>query len=263
MRFVAGLKKVFVKNKKKFLLYAIITFILFALTALLSNKKVLSNLPLSNYISFQVVFLILGTINVIASRKIFPDINEKRTSFLNEFLFNIVIAMIGLTTFIYITGLNKPDYVYFFITAISAFFIPFMTTKLYEYTLAIPAAVYKTWKYPLEKNIKEPNSNELSNPLVVSFEFNKENNSDEISNFRLKAPEKMELGKLFYFFMKEYNERNPEGNIKHIDKNSEQPYEWIFYKKGSFFKPERYLNHAHTIEANDIKENDIIICQRA
>ena len=263
MRFVAGLKKVFVKNKKKFLLYALVAILFFGLTAMLSDKKVLNNLPLSNYISFQIVFLLLGIINIIASRKFFPDLNEKTTSFLNEFLFTVVITLMGLIAFVFITGVNKPNYVYFFITATTAFFIPLIITKLYEYAVSVPVAIYKTWKYPLEKKIKDPSDAELSNPLVISFEFNKEKGSGEISNFRLKAPEKMEFGKLFYFFINDYNERNPESTIKYFDEESSIPYEWIFYKKGSFFKSEQYLNHSHTIEGNNINENDVIICQRA
>lgn len=263
MRFVAGLKKVFVKHKKKFLVYALGAIVLFGLTAFLSNKNVLNNLPLNNYISFQVVFLILGVLHMFIMRIVFPDLNEKRTSILNEFLFSLVIALLGLTAFIYVAGVNKPDYVYIFVTATSAFFIPFVVTKLYEYAISVPVPVYKTWKFPVGQNIKDPKEDELANPLVISFEFNKEEESEEISNFRLKAPEKMEFGKLFYFFINDYNERNPQAEIKFVDEDTSEPYEWVFYKKGSFFKSEQYLNFAHTVEGNQIRENDIIICQRA
>jgi len=247
MRFVAGLKKVFVKNKKKFFLYVIVAVVLFGLTALISDKKVLNDLPLNNYIGFQVVFVLLGILHMIAIRKFFPDLNEKTTSFLNEFLYTLVTVLLGLISFLYITGVNKPDYVYIFLTATTAFFIPFMVTKLYEYAISVPVPITDA---------------ELSNPLVISFEFDKDGDAQEISNFRLKAPEKMEFGKLFYFFINDYNERNLESQIKFVDQDN-TPYEWIFYKKGSFFKPERYLNFTHTIEANAIKENDVIICQRA
>jgi len=262
MRFVAGLKKVFVKNKKAFFLYAIIFMILFGLTGLISNEKVLNNLPLNNYIGFQVIFVILGVIHMIAVRKVFPDLNEKLTSFLNEFLYTFVIALLGATVFMYIAGLYKPNYVFYFLTAFSAFFIPFMAVKLYEYAISIPVPIYKTWKYPSTKNIKDPSDEELTNPLVISFEFNKEEDSSEISNFRLKAPEKMEFGKLFYFFINDYNERNPESKISYLNKENE-PYEWIFYKKGSLLTPEKYINYTHTIDSNAIRENDVIICQRA
>jgi len=262
MRFVAGLKKVFVKNKKKFFLYIIVAVVLFGLTALISDKKVLNDLPLNNYIGFQVVFVLLGILHMIAIRKIFPDLNEKTTSFLNEFLYTLVTALLGLISFLYITGVNKPDYVYIFLTATTAFFIPFMVTKLYEYAISVPVPVYKTWEYPTNAKISDPTDSELANPLVISFEFDKDGDAQEISNFRLKAPEKMEFGKLFYFFINDYNERNLESQIKFVDQD-DTPYEWIFYKKGSFFRPERYLNFTHTVEANAIKENDVIICQRA
>ncbi|WP_199912795.1 TssN family type VI secretion system protein [Aquimarina aquimarini] len=261
MGFVTGLKKLFAKNKKKFFLYILVVLLLFAATALLSNERVLSNIPLNNFISFQVVFLILGVLHVLALRKFFPDLSETPTSFWSEFLYTIVTVCMGLISFVYVIGLYKAEYTYIFIAAVIAFVIPFTVVKLYEFSLSIPVPIYKKWFYPLDKKVKDPKDDELVNPLVISFEFNKGRNIEEISNFRLKAPERMEFGKLFYFFINDYNERHPGGEISYID-NGNSPSGWIFYTRPNWLGFQKFINYNKTVEGNNIKENDVIICKR-
>jgi len=261
MGFVASLKKLFVKNKKKFFLYILVVLVLFAATALLSNKNVLNDIPLNNFISFQVIFFILGILHVLALRKFFPDLAEKPTDFWGEFCYTIVTIFLGLIAFTFVANIYKPDFTYIFAASTLAFLIPFMIVKVYEYATAVPVKIYKKWTYPIDKKIKDPKDEELANPLVISFEFNKGKNMDEISNFRLKAPEKMEFGKLFYFFINDYNDRHPEGEIRYMDyKNN--PFEWVFFTKPKWHGGQKYIDFTKTVEANDIKEDEVIICKR-
>ncbi|WP_025739943.1 TssN family type VI secretion system protein [Aquimarina pacifica] len=262
MSFVSGLKKLFTKNKKKFFLYILVTLLLFGLVGLLSNEKVLDNLPLNNFISFQVLFLVLGILHVLGLRKFFPDLSEKTTDFWTEFLYTIVTTFLGLVAFMFVVGIYKPEYTYVFTAASITFIIPFMVVKLYEFAISVPVKIYKKWMYPINKKIKDPKSDELANPLVISFEFNKGKNLDQISNFRLKAPEKMEFGKLFYFFINDYNERHPEEEIQFLDRQN-NPFGWIFYTKPSWFRGQKHIDFTRTVEANNIKEDDVIICRRA
>ncbi len=261
MGFVTGLKKLFTKNRKKFFLYILVVLLLFGATALLGNENVLNNVPLNNFISFQVVFLILGVLHVLALRKFFPDLSETRTSFWSEFLYTIVTVCMGLMSFMFVIGLYKPAYTYIFLASVIAFVIPFTVVKLYEFAVSIPVSVYKKWFYPIDKKVKDPKDEELINPLVISFEFNKGKSMDEISNFRLKAPERMEFGKLFYFFINDYNERHPGGEINYIDEKN-NPSGWIFYSKPNWLGFQKFINFNKTVEANNIKENDVIICRR-
>ena len=262
MGFVSGLKKLFAKNKKKFFLYVIVTMLLFAITALLSNEKVLNNIPLNSFIGLQVVFLCLGILHVLAIRKFFPDLSEKITMFWTEFLYTLVTVCMGMIAFIFVVQIYKPDYTYIFSAAIICFLIPYMVVKLYEFAIAVPIPIYKKWLYPIDEKINDPKDDELLNPRVISFEFNKSKNSDEISNFRLKAPEKMEFGKLFYFFINDYNERHPENKISYLD-NQNNPHEWIFNTKPNWMGTQKYIDFTKTIDANNIQENDVIICRRA
>ncbi|MFC5044997.1 hypothetical protein HN014_20430 [Aquimarina sp. TRL1] len=262
MGLVGKLRKLLLKNKKKFFLYVIVTLLVFGATGLLANQNVLNNIPINNFIAFQVIFLLLGILHVIALRHFFPDLSEKKTFFWHEFLYTVVICLLGLTTFMFVVEQYKPDYIYLFMASAIFFIIPFMIVKTYEYSISVPVKYYKKWHYPIGKNIKDPSDDELKNPLVISFEFNKDETEDEVSNFRLKAPEKMEFGKLFYFFINDYNHRHPEKKIKFLDKKNE-PYGWIFYTNPKWYKSQRHIDFNRTIEGNGIAEDDIIICKRA
>lgn len=262
MGFVSGLKKLFTKNKKKFLLYILVTVILFAATAFLSNEKVLNDIPLNNYIAIQILFLCLGSLHVFTLRKFFPDLAEKFSDFWTEFLYTIVTIFIGLIGFLFVVSMYKPAYQYIFTSSALWFLIPFMVVKLYEFSISIPVAIYKKWFYPIDKRMQDPKNEELVNPLVISFEFNKKKKTKEISNFRLKGPEKMEFGKLFYFFINDYNERHPGGEIQFLDEKN-NPYGWIFYTKPGWFGSQKHIDFTRTVQGNEIEENDIIICKRA
>jgi len=261
MGLVGGLRKLFMKNKGRFFIYLLVTAVLFAAVALLSNKKVLDNIPLNSFIGFQVILFVLGFLHVYAMRRIFPDLQKKITNFWLELLYTIVITCIALIAFMMVVELYKPEFKYMFLSAGIAFIIPFFIVKLFEYAIAVPVSVYKKWFYPVGQNIKDPKDNELRNPLVISFHFSKDERTNELSNFRLKAPEAMEFGKLFYYFINDYNDRHPEGEISFIDKKNE-PYGWIFYRK-TWFGLLKHVDFERTIKSNRIKEDTVVICQRA
>jgi len=262
MGFVTKLRKLLNKNKKAFFIYTFLVLIVFGVTGMLASDKVLQNSPISNFISFQILFLIYGSIHVLVMRKFFKDIYTKLSDFWPELLYTFVTAIFGLFGFAFAIQFFKIDFMFMFLAAGICFMIPYLVVKLYEFAVNIPVPIYKKWVYPVDKNVRDPKESELKNPVVISFEFNKEVDSDEISNFRLKAPEQMEFGKLFYFFVNDYNERHPESKIAHLDKNH-NPYEWVFYSKPNFLGNRKHFDFNKTVDANGIKENDVIICQRA
>ncbi len=263
MMIVKDVRKLFNKSKKKAIIYGIILLIVFALVGLLSSPKVLNDTALNSFIGFQVLFLILGCVHVWVVRTFFKDLAEDKSNFINEFFFSLAFALIGLISFYKVVDIFKPDFNYTFLTAIIPFMVPMLTVKLFEAALLIPVKVYKQWLYPLGENVKDPTSNELKNPIVISFEFKKKGKADnEVTNFRVKAPENLEFGKLFYFFLNDYNERNTEEKVEFLD-DSNQPYKWVFYRKPSFFKGVQYLNFSKTVNANNLKEDDVVICQRS
>ncbi len=259
---ITSLRKLIKLNKKTFFIYVICLMSLFALTGLLANKNVLNNAPLANFISFQSVFLILGSLHVFIMRKFFNGIYEKPTDFWKEFLYTIISSLFGLAAFIMVVQLFKENYTLIFLAAGFCFLLPFMIVKVFEYGISIPVPIYKTWPFPVsDVQIKEPSSQELKNPIVISFEFSKDNNQKTITNFKLKAPEQMELGKLFYFFVNDYNERHPEELISFVDEKN-APSKWIFYSKPNWIGNRKYYDYLKTVDANGFQENQTIVCKR-
>lgn len=257
------LRKIFTKNKKQAIFYAIFILITFGLTGVISSSKFLNDTALNSFIGMQVVFLALGMLHIYIMRKFFATLSEDKSDFFSEFLFTVAFTFIGLFAFLNVVTRFREAIGYTFLASALFFIIPFLTYKLYEFSLLIPVPVYKKWFYPLEVDVKEPTAKELQNPLVISFEFQKKHGHAEIINFRVKAPENMEFGKLFYFFINDYNERHPESQIDFLDPKTQEPHGWIFYKKPNWLRSLTHINFSKTILGNDIKEDNVIVCQRA
>ncbi|WP_289040552.1 TssN family type VI secretion system protein [uncultured Zobellia sp.] len=262
MTLVTKLKKQFAKNKKLALFYALFVLVSFALIGLLSSSKVLNDTPLNSFYGFEFLFFMLGILHLHILRKYFPDLSNNESQFLPEFLFTLVYVSLGLITFLQVTSRFKPAFSYIYMASALFFVIPFLFYKMYEFAMQIALPIYESWVFPLGKEIKEPTKEELLNPKVISFEFRKNENENDIINFRIKAPQGMEFGKLFYFFILDYNERHPESEIEILDEKTQHPCTWIFYFKPHWWSAIKHINFNKTIAANEIKEDSVIICSR-
>ena len=256
---VKKLRKLINQDKKKFLLYALFTLLTFALTGLLSAPVVLNDTPLSSFIGIQLIMLILGLFHLYVMYKYFLFENS---NFFTEFLFSLVILLIGFTAFVNVVSNFRPSLSYVFLGAGLFYLIPQLIKQLAVLAYSIPVAYFKKWKYPINSKIKDPLSHELTNPEVISFEFQKNIDDHEVTNFRVKAPMNMEFGKLFYFFINDYNERHPQSPITFLNANSQEAYSWNFFFKPNWLGISKHLDFSKTVAQNNIKENDIIVCQR-
>lgn len=261
MTIMNSLRKLFSQNKKKAILYALFLLITFGLVGLLSSSMVLDNTPMNTFIAFQIIFLGLGILHIYILRTFFNVLSADKSSFFSEFLFSVAFLCIGLFAFVNVVGMFRPNFSLIFLAAAFWFVIPLMIYKLFEFSQLIPVPIYNQWLFPINENIKEPTSKELENPLVISFEFQKQPN-DELTNFKVKAPEAMEFGKLFYFFISDYNERHPESKIIYLNPKTQQPQGWIFYIKPKFWQSSKPINFLKTVAGNNITEDNVIICQR-
>ncbi|GEQ86168.1 hypothetical protein ULMS_16760 [Patiriisocius marinistellae] len=262
MMLVTKVRKVFTKNKKKAILYALFVLITFALTALLSSSKILNDTPINSFYGFQTLFILLGVLHLWFVRKYFPSLSEDPSDFFSEFLFAFAYCALGLIAFTNVVNRFKSPFSYIFMGSVIWFLIPTLVYKLYEFATQIPLPVFDSWFFPLGKDIKDPTKDELANPKVISFEFKKKDALTDVTNFRIKAPQSMEFGKLFYFFIIDYNERHPEGKIDIVDPNSQQPSAWVFHVKPKWYQGVKHINFNHTVAASAIKEDDVIICRR-
>jgi len=262
MMLMTKLRKLFTKNKKRAFLYALFILATFALTGLLSSSKVLNDTPLNSYFGFQFVFLLLGVLHLYIMRKYFPDLSENKSDFFSEFMFTLAYTCVGLIAFLQIVNRFKSPFSYVFMASTIMFILPTLIYKMYEFAMQIAVPIYKSWIFPLGKNIKDPTKEELINPRVISFEFRKKKGERDITNFRVKAPQAMEFSKLFYFFIIDYNERHPESKIEFLDEKSQQPSSWVFHIKPKWWSPINHINFTQTVDANNIMEDNVIICRR-
>ncbi len=260
--FLVLLKKI--KGLKKFgiasLFYVVFVSLALALPVLLlySNNSNEIKLLIIN----QAFVIAIGTLHVILSKKLLPWYNEQ--PFKMQILFIICILIFAyLFSNLSLSFLVSSKVQLVWALSLLLFLVPILLDRTIIKLLEVPQKEFKTWLYPIKASIEDPSDEEMENPVVISFVFKKNDNSSESTTFRAKAPVGMSLGRLFYFFINDYNSSHPEGMISFIDEANKEPYLWMFFKsKSKLFKLKEALNPEDSIYSNNIKENDILICNR-
>lgn len=246
------------KNKSANLLYILVAGLCIGMMGL-SQYLGLTEKPFYFLIVLQALMLILGIVHQPAMEKflLWPS----RTSFTAEFLFTLLTALIGgVFLLLVFTLIGMKNFNTLMLSSIIWFLVPFFYLKAVAWYSKIPEKVYKTWAYPVGKQVPDPTDAEMASPMVISFEFQKKVNEVDFTIFRAKAPKDIQFGKLFYFFINDYNSRHPEGIIEALSKNV--PYPWVFHFKTKWFEKKRVLDPDETVYHNQIKENSVIVCQR-
>ena len=215
----------------------------------------------SFFIVIQVFILVIGILHAYLLFELLPWTSKGK--FVWEFLFSLAIACLGSIFFLVIfTLLLKLQPIqYVMLSGITWFFIPFFFVQAYHRWLSIPSRIFRKWFYPVGKEIADPLDSELVSLFVISFIFHKKMEDTEITTFRAKAPSKLVFGRLFFYFINDYNERHREGPIEFLDKEN-RPYGWIFHHKPSWISRKRYIDPDEIISDNRIRENSVIYCQR-
>lgn len=260
MILVKNVKKAFAKNKIKTLIYALVVMLLFGIAGLLSYYKILDDSPFTSFIGIEIILFILGIVHVFTLRSYFKELSEKKSEFFGEMVATITFMLIGLIALTQVVGHFRPPFAFIFLTAGIVFIIPMLVVKMYEFAALIPVPVYKEWFFPLGE-VKEPTNNELANPIVINFAFKKRLKDKEVNRFTVKAPEHMEFGRFFYFFVDDYNALHPETEIEVAAKNGSFP-GWNFYFKPYWWSSVRYIDANKTVEWNGIREGNDILVER-
>lgn len=261
MRSIAKIRGSFKPYQKTTLIYLAVAMLFFAIAALTTHPSIIEH-PADFFILYQGCFLFYGTMNSYSMLRYLKWSDDEK-SFWQELLFTVVAALLGGITFISIYHFINPDGLEYIVSSSILFFlIPFMFYQTFKKAVAIPPKIRKQWLYPVHEQIEEPDERKLKNMLIISFEFEKQTEDFHFTNFRAKAPTDMEFGRLFYYFINDYNERHPNSKIEFID-GSGEPHGWIFYKKSRWHSVfTHYVETEKTIYNNGIRENDVIICTR-
>lgn len=259
--FLTLLKRI--KGLKKFgfisLLYIVVIALLLSLPTLLLYSE--NTGELQWIIISQAFIIALGTLNVLLIKKILPWFEEQVFSM--QILFLICILVFGyLFSNLSFTFFVSSKVQLVWTLSLLWFIVPILLNRAIDRLLEVPQKVYKTWQYP-SAAVEDPSDEEMENPVVISFIFQKNSKSTDSTIFRAKAPVEMSLGRLFYFFINDYNSRHPEGIISYVDEEND-PDKWIFFKrKSKYLKWKVALDPEDTISTCKIKENDVLICNRA
>jgi hypothetical protein len=215
--------------------------------------------PFYFFIVLQLFILAIGIIHIRILKKTLSWTSNE--SIIGEFLVTLNTAVAGgfflLLTF---SLLGANEFSLLMLSALVWFFVPFFFIKSMDFYLTIPERIYKTWSYPIDNPIPDPTDSELASPMVISFEFQKKVNQEDFTIFRAKAPKDIQFGKLFYFFINDYNSRHPESTIEVSSKSI--PFPWVFQFKPKLFARFSYLDPDETVYHNQIKENSVIVCHR-
>jgi hypothetical protein len=246
---------------KKAIWYLLISVAVFALTGLFIAVGLFSNYN-RYFIFFQVLFLLYGGLHIhMMQRKM--DWGKDKQTFIPDLMFTFLILLAGAICFVLAyrwvnrEGLELP-----MMWATIFFIIPLFVWHGFLTALAIPPKVLNKWYYPVHEPMEDPEENKLKNMLLISFEFQKNGQDAFFTNFRAKAPVDMELGELFYYFINDYNERHPQGQIL-FSNGTGKPHGWMFYKKPKWYTIlTTYMDADKTIFLNRIRENDVIVCSR-
>lgn len=246
------------KNKMANLLYLLIAGLCIGIMGL-TQYFGLTGKPFYFFIVLQVLMLLLGIIHISVIQKLLRW--PSKSSFTGEFLLTLNTAVTGgVMLLLAFTLAGMENFSTLMLSSIIWFLVPFFFAKAVAWYAVIPERIFKTWAYPIDKPIPDPTDSEMAMPMVISFEFQKKVNDEDFTIFRAKAPKDIQFGKLFYFFINDYNSRHPEGIIEVSSKST--PYPWVFHFKSKWLMKTRYLDPDETVFHNLIKENSVIVCHR-
>lgn len=259
--FAKKIRNSFKPFSKRAIWYLLISVAVFALTGLFIAASFFSSYN-GYFIFFQVLFLLYGGLHIYMMHKKMDWGKEKRT-FLPDLIFTFIILVAGAICFMLAyRWLNREGLEISMMFSTLFFIIPLFVWHTFLSALAIPPKVLNQWYYPVHEPMEDPEESKLKNMLLISFEFQKNGQESFFTNFRAKAPVDMELGELFYYFINDYNDRHPQGQI-HFSNGTGKPYGWMFYKKPKWYTVmTTYMDSDKTIYLNRIRENDVIVCSR-
>ncbi len=242
------------------LLYLLVTALFVGSGGFLMNKSILSlSISMAFYL-LNVWMLLFGVLNVVLFRKLLKWGRE--SSYWTGFLFSLSTALLGgVFLLISFQISHYSTFVGANLTSLFMFILPHIFYGVYSRYLDIPVKILRKWHYPLHEHVEDPLDREMESPLVVGFEFKKKSSDKNVTSFRAKAPKEMTFGKLFYYFINDYNDRNPDEKIEYLNEEK-KPVGWIFYFKPRMFRPIRYIDPEETNSFNLIEENSVIICKR-
>ena len=250
---------VFAKYRKKFLMYSLVQVAIVAIFLLIIYNLKQSTVML-RYFSLMAYMAVAGALHVYFYRLLFERFESE--NYFKELGFAIVEAAFLVIPIILVASyFNDYDYMYNYFAVLAAFVFPTALYSLFNFSVAIPTKLYTKWYYPLDKKYEVPTHNELTNMIILNFLFYKNPEEPHLTSFKVKAPKNMQFGRLFYFFVNDYNQKKSANQIEMFHKENES-YGWYFNTKPKWYGATQHINSELTVENNNLNDGDSVLCQR-
>ena len=259
MKFIGRAIPALKKHFKKFLLYCLLLgLVMLVATAVLYNLK--QSAILMRYITIVSFMFVLGCLHVFFYRQQFQRLENE--NYFTELLLSLVTAcFVAITIILVVSYYNDHNFLYYYLIGILAFIFPTSVYSLFNYAISVPTKIYSKWYYPLDNRYEAPKHYELKNMIILNFMFYKNQNEDHLTSFKVKAPKDMNFGRLFYFFVNDYNVKNAKNKIEMLQ-NTDDPFGWYYTTKPKWYGGAQHINSEISVEYNNLKDGDSIICQR-
>jgi len=249
----------FRKDKRRYFIYILICGLCFLIFgSILYNLK--GTTLNDRFLSTQVFMVLAGSVHLIVFRNYFQRFDAR--AIYKELLIALVSALF-LSAFVIMIVAHFREFIYlpYMLGTLLFFLLPTMSYVLFETAISIPVKLHKRWFYPIQKVYPDPHASDMRNIIILNLVFQKKDGDKQIINFKVKAPRAFEFGRLFYYFINDYNEKNPTSQIHYLDA-AREPYGWYFYTKPQWFSGSNYIDPDLAIDTNNLKDGQTIICQR-
>lgn len=261
MLFTDKVKDFKTQFRKKYYVYLFSSILVFALVAFVGQSETIKSLS-GKLLFFQILMFLLGIGHAFIYRA-YLDMFKVNDKIWLEPVFCLMIAVFGLIPFLLVYSyFNSVTYMYIMMGSMLAFLIPTLIYATFRTSVSIPAKVYKTWAFPPADFFPEPKDDEFRDMVVITFVFLKQPDSPIRTEFRAKSPMRMDFGRLFYHFVQDYNDRNPDSPIQLTDEEGNLQH-WVFYLKPRWYGVSKYINPDLPMYMNGIEEDSVVICQRS
>lgn len=243
--------------KKKFYGYILSFVLLYALVAFLGHNKLFEEIT-NEFLFYQIASLIFGILHVWFYRWYFQEFSIY--SYTAELLFSLVVPLYSSVLFIIIyTALNGIDFTFLMCSHFLVFVIPTGFYMTFNIMMIIPPRKFVTWTPLREYEAME--TKEMADILLITLLIKKDEKDKKYSTIRVKAPVKVDFGRLFIISLLGYNRVN-DGDIVQLEMPNGEPYNWVFYLQPKWYEKTKYVDANYYMGLNGITENSVIICQR-
>ncbi len=254
-----------VKNFKKeyrlkFFVYIFSMVFITALICFMGTTRTIDDL-LNEFIFYQVLIFLLGMIHTLLYRTYFEKFGTKNMWMEMWFLF-IVLLYLVIPFLIVYTIFHGNTFSFSMVFSLIPFLIPTLIYSSFIKAVAIPAKIYHTWAMDLiAGEYPEISDEEYKELIVITLVFQKSHDSLNRTEFRARAPIRIDFGRMFYFFVNDYNLRNIDSPINMVGEDGTAQ-NWVFYLKPAWYGTSKYVDPKLPLYMNGIEENSVIICER-